>query len=212
MRVSDTQARIAKALVPGPKTLEELAKELDLKPDEVKTELEALMKLGLVRLGKEKYRLVEAVRRGLETGEKLNPEEYKFRAYVIIEGISENKEVLEKLQKQVIDKFKKDPNFEILDLNVEEIIENEGVYSSMFEAEVVAKTFHDLVYLVLMYGPSSIELIEPAKFEIKASEAQNILVDTAEMIHAYSQIIADLQKRLGPQKPKIQLKINKKEG
>ncbi len=209
MKITEEQARVAKALIDGPKGLEELESELGVPREEIKKALDELMKFGVVRLSKDKYRLAEAVRRGLKTGQTIKPEEYKFRAYIIIEGISENKAVLEQAQEAVLNAFKNDPRFEILDLNVEEVIENEGVFTSMFEAEVVTKTFHDLVYLVLNYGPSSVELIEPASFEIKASEAQAILVDIAEVIQMYTQTIAKLQKELGPRQPRIRLKLNK---
>ncbi len=212
MKISDTQARIAKELVEGPKSLEELANALGSSKEELEKELESLLKLGLVRKTKQGYRLAEAVRRGLMEGIELKPEDYKFRAYVIVEGVSEDKAKLEELQKKIVEKFKNDPYFQVIDLNIEETLENEGVYTSMFEAEVVAKSFEDLVYLVINYGPSSIELIEPGKFELKASEAQGILVDVANMIHAYTQVIADYQKRLakaGLLGPRIKLDLKK---
>ena len=210
MKISDSQARIAKSLVSGPKSLGELKSELGLAEDEIKKELDSLVSLGLVRVGNDKYRLIEAVRRGIESGREIRPSEYSFRAYVIVEGMSDNRSALENAQEAVVSAFKSDPRFEVLDMNVEDIIENEGTYSSMFEAEVLTKNFHDLVYLILTYGPSSIELIEPASFEIKASEAQAVLVDIAEMMHIYTQTITKLQKELGPREPKIKLEINKK--
>ncbi len=211
MKITDEQARVAKALVSGPKALGEIVNETGLSEDEVKSSIDALMKYGIIRRYKDKYRIIEAVRRGLENQERISPGEYNFRVYAIFEGISESREALEKAQEDLIAKFKADDRFEILDLNVEEILENDGVYTSMFEAEVVAKTFHDLVYMVITYGPSSIELIEPSRFEIKASEGQGILMDVAEVVHSYAQIIADLSKRLSKlgSKSGVVLKVNK---
>ncbi len=213
MKITETQANIARQLVEGPKSLNELAQALGLGKEELEKELEGLLKLGLVRKSKQGYRLAEAVRRGLTEGVELKPEDYKFRAYVMVEGVSEDKGKLEEMQKKVVERFKNDSYFQVIDLNVEETLENDGVFTSMFEAEVVAKGFEDLIYLVINYGPSSIELIEPGKFEMKASEAQGVLIDVANMVHAYSQVIADYQKRLakaGLLGPRIKLDLNKK--
>ena len=212
MKITDEQAKVAKLLISGPKPLDELSRELDMNQDEIKEILSGLMKFGLVRLTGDKYRLSEAVRRSLETNQSLNPEDYRYRAYIMVEGISDKQEVLAQAQESVLERFKADKRFEIIDLDVEDIIENEGVFTGMFEAEVVAKSFHDLIYLIITYGPSSIELMEPARFELKASEGQAILIDIAEMVHAYSQIIAQQQNELAKVNrggPKIELKMNK---
>ncbi len=211
MKITDFQARVAKSLVSGPKSIDEIAGDIGESKEKVDEALRSLVEYGLVRKSGERFRLIEAVRRGLESKDKLNPEEYRFRVYAIFEGISESKSALENAQSDLINKFKSDSRFEVLDINEEEILEQEGVYTSMFEAEVIAKSFHDLVYMILTYGPSSIELIEPSRFELKASEGQAILVDVAEAVHIYAQLIADLNKKLSMagRKPSIQLKVNK---
>ena len=212
MKITDEQALVAKALVSGPKSIDELVKETGLEEAKVKEAIESLGKHGIVRKHKDKYRIIEAVRKGLEQKDRLDPTEYKFRVYAIFEGIAEDKTALEKAQAEIVEKFKADPRIEVLDLNIEEIIENEGVFTSMFEAEVMTRTFHDLVYMILTYGPTSIELIDPPRFEVKASEGQAILMDVAEAVHSYSQMVFDLSKKLremGHRPGGVVLKVNK---
>ncbi len=211
MKITDEQALVAKSLISGPKDVKEIVEDTGLDEAKVKEAIDGLMKYGIVRMYKDKYRVIEAVRKGLEQKETLNPEEYKFRVYAIFEGMSENKVALEKAFNEIVEKFKADPRFEVVDLNVEEILENEGVFTSMFEAEIVARTFHDVVYMILTYGPTSVELIDPPRFEVKASEGQAVLMDVVEAVHSYTQIIFELNRKLGAigGKKNIVLKVNK---
>ncbi|RLJ07051.1 MAG: hypothetical protein DRP12_02950 [Candidatus Aenigmatarchaeota archaeon] len=59
-------------------------------------------------------------------------------------------------------------------------------WSYIVELELLARSFEKLISLVISYGPSSIELLEPEKLEIKLPEAQAILNSLAELIHRFA--------------------------
>lgn len=58
-------------------------------------------------------------------------------------------------------------------------------YSYVVELDLVTQTYDQLIYLVMNYGPSSIEILEPEKLKIGMGEAQSILNSVAEMIHKF---------------------------
>ncbi|MCD6522407.1 MAG: hypothetical protein J7K68_01545 [Candidatus Diapherotrites archaeon] len=201
------QARIAKALVPGPKTIEELRRELEIPMNKLTEELAQLMKLKLVSQKgfPTKYYIIDEVRRGVMEEEKTNR---PFKAHFIIEGISKNKEALKNAQKALIERMKKDKLLRVQNIEESDIAEDNGNYSTFFEADISTKTFEDMVYAVLTYGPSSVELFEPEEFTLKRQEMQGALMDIATILHSYMGIIAQLKMKLDEE----QIIIKDKEG
>jgi len=59
-------------------------------------------------------------------------------------------------------------------------------YSQVVDLEMVAENFDKLVYIVMNYGPSAIEIIEPRSIKIDFGEAQGILNSLASLIHTYA--------------------------
>jgi hypothetical protein len=59
-------------------------------------------------------------------------------------------------------------------------------YSYIVELELVSKNFESLLFLVLNYAPSSVEIIEPKKLSLDIGEAQTVLVTAAELVHRFA--------------------------
>ena len=59
-------------------------------------------------------------------------------------------------------------------------------YSNVVETEVLTENFEKLVYIVMRYGPTSVEIHEPEKIRIDFGEAQSIVNSLAEMIHNFA--------------------------
>ena len=59
-------------------------------------------------------------------------------------------------------------------------------YTLTCEVELISKKFDDLAQIVIEYGPSSIELLEPLKFNIDAGEAQSILNSFSRVMHDFA--------------------------
>ncbi len=59
-------------------------------------------------------------------------------------------------------------------------------YSQVAEIELAAQDFDHLFFIVLNYAPSSIEVLEPAKYVMDAGEAQGILNGLADILHRFA--------------------------
>ncbi len=195
-RYSRNQARLAAALVRSPKTAKELRDELGMPLNEVEADLGKLIKLKLVeKLGgyPTKYQAIEAVRRGVMSEKPIG--DYLFRAHIIIEGQAKEKPALEKATKELISKMRADKVIAVSNIKEEEIIKEGESYTNLFEADIAASHFEDMIYSVLNYGPSSIELEPFREYTLKADEAQGILMDVATLLQAYATTLVqkDLQ-------------------
>jgi len=59
-------------------------------------------------------------------------------------------------------------------------------YSNVVELELVTENFETLVFLVMTYAPSSVEILEPVALNLEVGEAQGILNSIAEMLHRFA--------------------------
>ena len=59
-------------------------------------------------------------------------------------------------------------------------------YSQIAKVKLFAKDLYILINIVLVYGPSSIEILGPNAKEIKAEEVQNILNILAGLMHQFA--------------------------
>jgi hypothetical protein len=59
-------------------------------------------------------------------------------------------------------------------------------YCEVYDVELVAENFDKLVYIVMNYGPSSIEILEPSRITMGFGEAQGVLNSLAAMIHTFA--------------------------
>ncbi|MFZ3077349.1 MAG: hypothetical protein WA139_02745 [Candidatus Aenigmatarchaeota archaeon] len=59
-------------------------------------------------------------------------------------------------------------------------------FSQVCNIEFLAKNFDTLVQIVLEFGPASIEILKPDKYQLSAGEAHNILNTMAEMMHKFA--------------------------
>lgn len=64
----------------------------------------------------------------------------------------------------------------------------EKAYSYVVEIEMVSETFEKLVYLVMNYAPSALEILEPENLRIDAGEAQGILNSLSDMVHRFAAV------------------------
>lgn len=59
-------------------------------------------------------------------------------------------------------------------------------YSNLVEFELLTENFDKLVYLVMTYVPSSVEILEPKNMSLDMGELQAILNSLAELIHKFA--------------------------
>ncbi len=180
---SEEQKRIAKLLLEKPMTLEELREKSGLSASAVNDALAGLVKLRVVERVENKYKLIDLIEK------KLKPQvEDNVRAVLIIEGISPEKEALEKQMALLEDKIKLEP-MKIIRFEKGEVEKQDEDYSSFFEIEAWFSSLEDLFKVIINYGPSSVHLLEPKSFSLKANEAQSLVNTVVSAVHYYTSLI-----------------------
>ncbi len=61
-------------------------------------------------------------------------------------------------------------------------------FSQICETEFLVKNFDSLAHLVLEFGPASVEILKPEKYQLSVREAQNVLNIVAEMMHRFAAV------------------------
>ncbi len=61
-----------------------------------------------------------------------------------------------------------------------------SAYSQVVELELLTENYEQLVFLVMNYGPSSIEIMGPEHIKMDMGEAQGILNSMADIIHKFA--------------------------
>jgi hypothetical protein len=59
-------------------------------------------------------------------------------------------------------------------------------YSNLVEFELLTENFDKLVYMVMTYVPSSVEILEPKNVNLDMGELQAILNSLADLIHKFA--------------------------
>ena len=207
MNYSEEQQKIAKILLEGPKTLEELREASGLDAIQLNEELKELLKIKVVERKEDEYKLIDLVEKAVKG--QAGPIEGNFQVNMIIEATSKDKESVEKQLQLMEDKIKKERVI-IDSIKKMEAIENQGYYNAYLELTISVSSFLDLVLFIISYGPSSIEIIKPKKTELTQNEMQEILHQMSSAVYYYTSLIiqlryADLVKKAQEEqnKPKI---------
>jgi len=58
-------------------------------------------------------------------------------------------------------------------------------FSQIVEIECAVQRYEDIIQLVMHYGPSSMEILEPTKIKLDLGEAQGILNSVSDLIHKF---------------------------
>lgn len=89
---------------------------------------------------------------------------------------------MEKEEKAII--YKK--NFKKIDKVKNPIPRIKEAYSNVVELELLTQNYDKLVYMVMTYVPSSVEILEPGHIKMDMGEAQGVLNSIAELIHKFA--------------------------
>ena len=131
----------------------------------------------------------------MEIKEQMNicKKEKWFDVHFIIEALSISEDVVKSALEKHVDKLSHMRDILVYDKKFSEIksVENplKGVetgYSYFVNVKLFAKTLSVLLNSVLMYGPSSIEVMGPDKKEISISESQDICNVLAGIVHQFA--------------------------
>ena len=197
-RFTEKQAKIAHFVSSAPKTAEEISSRLALPLDEVSEELKGMMKLKLIRQDGYplKYSLAHEIDVRLKERKEISMEDsYKLRLKIITDVQSIEENMAMKSLDEVEKALRQEQDFTIYDVTKAKPVKEGEHYTSYLEAELSVKNFPALVRLVYFFGPTSIEVIRPEKFEISIEELQDGLMDMVEMVQSYNYHILKLMNK-----------------
>ena len=116
-----------------------------------------------------------------------------YEAIFMIEALGIEKEVVKNALERHLDKMSQVRNVYIFEKAFGEIqkVENpmkdvKEAYSQIVETKLLVKDLFTLLSVVLVYGPSSVEIIGPEKKEINIDEVQNVSNILAGIVHQFA--------------------------
>lgn len=120
-----------------------------------------------------------------------------IKTWLVFDTQAVDKDTLKGLLSGLLDKMRRIKDIEILSdsLTEPESIEpadqfkNKGiteVYSQILELEIIAKDFETLLYLVITFGPTTLEVLEPKSIKFDMRQMQNTLILVSELMHRYA--------------------------
>lgn len=129
--------------------------------------------------------------------EKVNADEKVregwLRLWMAFEALGAKEDKTKEALEELIGKLDKDARIKLYkkEFTKPEFVQNphpiikEG-YSITCEAEMVINNFDNAVHIIMEYGPSAVEILEPNKLNLGIGEAQSILNLISEMMHRFA--------------------------
>ncbi|MBI4894405.1 MAG: hypothetical protein HY833_01570 [Candidatus Aenigmarchaeota archaeon] len=118
-----------------------------------------------------------------------------IHARMFFEVLAGSEEVARDSLKKHLGSVKKMENIKIVEEKYEDVVEvddapkqfkGKKAYSQVCEVDVVVSSVENLVYSVIFFGPSSIEIISPKEMRMKFEEVQSMANAVAEIMHRYA--------------------------
>ncbi len=111
-------------------------------------------------------------------------EKQYIRTRVIIEILGKPREHIEKTLREYIENIKQNGNFMVLNTEIAEAKQQENeVWSSFTELELVFKSLPSLIGFCFDYMPSSVEIMKPEKLTLTNIELADITNDLQARLH-----------------------------
>ena len=116
-----------------------------------------------------------------------------IKSSMMVEVMAINPEKTKEVIENHIEMMSKEDNIIVSKKEFKEVLEAKSpypnipkAYSCVAEIEVLTQSFDELAYIVMNYGPSSIEILKPDKISMNAGEAQAILSSISAMLHRFA--------------------------
>ncbi len=197
-RFTEEQKKIALLLVHGPKTAEEINPQLSIPFNKLTDELKAMIKLGVIEKQgfPTKYALKKNIVSEVQKRKRIAESDLnklRVRAFIEMQAIEED--LLKKQLDRLEEAMGEDKSFTLYSLDRAQIEKQGEYYTTYFELNFSVKDFASLVRFMFFYGPSSVEVVKPAKIEFSAQDLQDGLMSMADMVQKYSTTIHKLMNR-----------------
>ena len=103
---------------------------------------------------------------------------------IIIEILGNPKEHVENTIKIVLKKLEEEKDVDLTSYDLHPAKEQDDkMFSSYAETEVLFKNFETLTRITFDYMPSSVEILKPSEFKIPSLEISNFVSDTLSLLH-----------------------------
>jgi len=95
---------------------------------------------------------------------------------------------------ELIEKLDEDPRVKVYKKDfsepqrIEKLVKGfDEAFSQAVKVEFVVKNLDELVDVVIEYGPSSLEILEPKEIKLNTAEAQSVINSIAAMMHRFAE-------------------------
>ena len=113
-----------------------------------------------------------------------------FHASIMIEVQGNDKAHIKDALETMVDRLKKEPGLQVVESNFSDIKEfDKTMFSYSVELSFIAHDYGVMIRVALLYSPSYVEIHEPKEIKIPVGEAQNILVDIANVVTSLSHAV-----------------------
>ncbi|MBD3313555.1 hypothetical protein GF345_03865 [Candidatus Woesearchaeota archaeon] len=116
-----------------------------------------------------------------------------IRCSAIVEMMGAPKEYLSKTLKGYIKKLKDNPNLTLIKENYARPKKHDKLFTTFVEIEMMVKDASELAFFCFDYMPSSIEIIEPEKFQYNAPDFAAFFNDMVARLHRLDGVIKNLK-------------------
>ena len=123
----------------------------------------------------------------------MKSEKQHIRCRTIIEVLGKPKEHVKKTIKDYVEKIKQDPDLIILKEDFANTKQQDKLWSTFAELEMVIKGIPRLIGFCFDYMPSSLEIIKPDELTLNNRVIANFLNDLQARLHSMDMIIKQLK-------------------
>jgi len=118
-------------------------------------------------------------------------------ARIFIEVQGNDKDTCQKaLERTIFDSLASEENVSMINVKFYELTSDpeKSYFSGVVEVKLLLRDFRWFVSVVMRYGPSAIEIIEPHSVKLSLDEMQSLLADVSELSQTFSSQIFTLLK------------------
>lgn len=130
----------------------------------------------------------------LDIGKKLDEGGIHARIYLGVQG-TDMEASKKALENTIFQRLRNEENISLLEVKMFDILKEEGeFFSGVSEIEFIADEFRWFAGIIMKYGPSAVEIIEPQKVTLDSPQMHSLVADIADFTHMYSQQIMEMLK------------------
>ncbi len=116
------------------------------------------------------------------------------------------KEHVEKAIKTVVEKLKKEDNVKLTKEDISKTAKIKEFWSTFAEVEIEIENIARLFDICFDYMPSSVEILEPEKIDLKSEYITDLLNDLLAKLHRYDMLVKNLNAQNFVLKKKLNIK------